>query len=48
MYKSDFLYEIDSRGFIYQFSDNENLDKLRKSFVGNVCARRISQIDINI
>ncbi len=28
MYKSDFLNEIDSRGFIYQFSDNENLDKL--------------------
>ena len=26
--KSDFLNEIESRGFIYQASDIENLDKL--------------------
>ena len=26
--KSDFLAEIESRGFIYQISDIENLDKL--------------------
>ena len=38
MYKSDFLNEIDSRGFIYQFSDNENLDKLmsKKSISGYI------------
>ena len=28
IYKSDFLNEINSRGFIYQISDNENLDIL--------------------
>ena len=27
-FKSDFLQEINSRGFIYQSSDLENLDKL--------------------
>jgi tyrosyl-tRNA synthetase len=36
--KSDFLNEIDSRGFIYQASDIENLDKLmtKKSLTGYI------------
>ena len=38
MYKSDFLNEINSRGFIYQSSDIKNLDKLmsKKSIVGYI------------
>ena len=38
MYKSGFLNEINSRGFIYQSSDIKNLDKLmsKKSIVGYI------------
>ncbi len=38
MFKSDFLNEIDSRGFIYQSSEIEKLDKLmsKKSIVGYI------------
>jgi len=35
IYKSDFLQEISSRGFIYQSSDIENLDKL-------ICKKKIT------
>ena len=38
MFKSDFLNEINSRGFIYQSSEIEKLDKLmnKKSIVGYI------------
>ena len=38
MFKSDFLNEIESRGFIYQSSEIDNLDKLmsKKSIVGYI------------
>ena len=38
MFKSDFLNEINSRGFIYQSSEIENLDKLmsKKNIVGYI------------
>ena len=37
-FKSEFLNEIDSRGFIYQGSDNKGLDELmsKKSITGYI------------
>ena len=45
MFKSDFLNEIDSRGFIYQSSEIKELDELMQLETAELIERRITKYD---